>query len=282
MAYGLLKVLTGIIIAVIITIVGVAGIHNIPVGQVAVTTHYGELQEGILTEGWKYITPVSDAMITYDTRIQLYPKPLSTYDGQQEVPMIVSTSSDGQDVPIKFGLNYHVNQGKVYDIHKKIGTNYEFIVIKNVVENTIKDVMGKYTADFMYQNREEVAKAIEVKLSHNLKNYDGCRDCFELDRFSIANIEFKSQFADALERKATAKTDAETAWNKVEELKALAQQKIESAKGDAESIRVVNEALAQSPNYVEWLKVKTLQEKWDGALPKVTGSGTPLINVPLN
>ena len=272
-----------IIIAVAVGgILAVLGYKNIPVGQVALRTVYGELQEGVWYEGWKWINPFSDSLIIYDTRIQIYPRAIETVEGTQEIPKIMSTSSDGQDVPTTVALNYHVVQDKVFEIHKKIGTNYEFIVIKNVAENTIKDVMGQYTADFMYQNREKVAEAIKSKLNTNLKNYDGCKGCFELDNFSISNIEFSLQFSDALERKATAKTDAETAWNKVDQLKAEAQQRIEAARGDAEAIRTVNEALAASPYYTEWLKVKTLQEKWDGALPKVNGGGEPLLNLKID
>lgn len=279
MAYAVLKVVLIAIVAIAIVGVVSAGFKNIPVGQVAVKTVYGELTEGTLQEGWKVLNPVSDNIIIYDTRIQLFPRPIGTFDGSSDVPTIMSTSSDGQDVLTKVAMNYHVVQTKVFDVHKKIGVNYESIVIKNLAENTIKDVMGRYTADSMYQNRALVADAIKVELGKKLENYEGCKGCFQLDNFSIANLEFSEQFSKALDDKATAKTNAETAWNKVEELKALAQQDIEKAKGNAESIRIVNEAIESSPFYIDWLKVKTLQEKWNGQLPKVVGGGQPLLQI---
>lgn len=282
MTYTLLKIIGVLAIAIVAIGVVASGFQNIPVGQVAVKTTKGELQQGILPEGWKLITPAVDQLIIYDTRIQLYPKELNTIDGDTTIPRIMSTSSDGQDVPTAIAMNYHVVKEKVFDVHQKIGVNYEYVVIKNVAENTIKDVMGKYTADYMYQNREDVANAIYNKLSDELGNYEGCKGCFVLDNFSISNIGFSPQFTEALERKATAKTDAETAWNKVEELKAIAQQNIEASKGQAEAIKTVNEALEQSPLYIEWLKAKTLQERWDGALPKVVGDGQPLLNMRLD
>jgi hypothetical protein len=46
--------------------------------------------------------------------------------------------------------------------------------------------------------------------------------------------------------------------------------------GEAESIRIINEALAANPRYVDLKAV----EKWDGKLPQVTGStGAPFINL---
>ncbi|NCF22594.1 MAG: prohibitin family protein, partial [Nitrosopumilaceae archaeon] len=40
----------------------------------------------------------------------------------------------------------------------------------------------------------------------------------------------------------------------------------------------INQALAENPNYLEWLKTQA----WDGKLPLVVGEGgTPFIQIPL-
>ena len=58
----------------------------------------------------------------------------------------------------------------------------------------------------------------------------------------------------------------------------VANANIAEAKGEAEAIAIINQALAQNPNYLEWLKTK----EWDGKLPLVVGKGgTPFIHIPV-
>jgi regulator of protease activity HflC (stomatin/prohibitin superfamily) len=57
----------------------------------------------------------------------------------------------------------------------------------------------------------------------------------------------------------------------------LANANIAEANGEAEAIRIINEALSQNPFYLEWLKTQA----WDGKLPLVVGQGgTPFIQIP--
>ena len=50
------------------------------------------------------------------------------------------------------------------------------------------------------------------------------------------------------------------------------------AEGEAEAIRIINEALSQNPWYLEWLKTQA----WDGKLQLVVGEGgTPFIQIPV-
>ena len=51
---------------------------------------------------------------------------------------------------------------------------------------------------------------------------------------------------------------------------------IEKSKGEAEAIRIINEELEKSPQYIEFLAT----QKWDGKLPLVTGDATPFIQIP--
>ena len=58
----------------------------------------------------------------------------------------------------------------------------------------------------------------------------------------------------------------------------LANANIAEAKGEAEAIAIINKALAENPNYLDWLKTQA----WDGKLPLVVGEGgTPFIQIPV-
>jgi regulator of protease activity HflC (stomatin/prohibitin superfamily) len=57
----------------------------------------------------------------------------------------------------------------------------------------------------------------------------------------------------------------------------IANANIAQANGEAEAIAIINHALANNPEYLQWLKI----QKWDGILPLVVGEGgTPFIQIP--
>ena len=87
-------------------------------------------------------------------------------------------------------------------------------------------------------------------------------------------------FAQAIEAKVEAEQNALKAENDLRRIEVEARQReanavglananIAEAKGEAEAIAIINRALAENPNYLEWLKTK----EWDGKLPLVTGDG---------
>jgi regulator of protease activity HflC (stomatin/prohibitin superfamily) len=97
-----------------------------------------------------------------------------------------------------------------------------------------------------------------------------------IETISITNFEFPSDFNDAITSKQTQVQKAQEAENKVKEIQAVAQQAIAQAEGQAEAIRIINDQLRNSPDYIKWLSV----QKWNGVLPLYLGGGvTPFINL---
>jgi regulator of protease activity HflC (stomatin/prohibitin superfamily) len=62
----------------------------------------------------------------------------------------------------------------------------------------------------------------------------------------IDDIDFRPEFKEAIERKQIATQDAQTAQNRVAEARFKAQQQVETAKGEAESVLVRARAQAQA------------------------------------
>ena len=97
-------------------------------------------------------------------------------------------------------------------------------------------------------------------------------------------------FARAIESKVEAEQNALRAENDLKRIEVEAKQReanaiglananIAEATGEAEAIAIINNALAENPNYLEWLKTQA----WDGKLPLVVGEGTtPFISIQTN
>jgi regulator of protease activity HflC (stomatin/prohibitin superfamily) len=92
----------------------------------------------------------------------------------------------------------------------------------------------------------------------------------------IGTIRYPDVILQAIQAKTRTDQETLTARAQVAKAQAQAEAQIAAARGQAESIRIINEALAANPRYVELKAV----EKWDGKLPQVTGSGgAPFINL---
>jgi regulator of protease activity HflC (stomatin/prohibitin superfamily) len=92
----------------------------------------------------------------------------------------------------------------------------------------------------------------------------------------IGTIRYPDVILQAIQAKTRTDQETLTARAQVAKAQAQAEAQIAAARGQAESIRIINEALAANPRYVELKAV----EKWDGKLPQVTGAGgAPFINL---
>ena len=92
----------------------------------------------------------------------------------------------------------------------------------------------------------------------------------------IGTIRYPDVILQAIQAKTRTDQETLTARAQVAKAQAQAEAQIAAARGEAESIRIINQALAANPRYVDLKAV----EKWDGKMPQVTGSsGAPFINL---
>ncbi len=91
----------------------------------------------------------------------------------------------------------------------------------------------------------------------------------------IGTIRYPQVILDSIQMKTKADADASAAQAQVAVAKALADAKIEEARGQAESNRMLAQSISSSPEVVQLRAI----EKWDGHLPTVTGGATPFIDI---
>ncbi len=91
----------------------------------------------------------------------------------------------------------------------------------------------------------------------------------------IGNIRYPQVILDSIQAKTKADADTLAAQARVAVAKAEADAKVEEARGQAESNRLLAQSISTNPAVVQLRAI----EKWDGRLPSVTGSGTPFINL---
>ena len=228
-------------------------------GERGVVTRLGAVQDRILQEGFHFIMPAVEKVITIDVK---------THKVEVIAP---SYSKDLQNVDTKIALNYHLDPSSVHRLIQKIGLDYETRIISPAVQESVKAATAKFTAAELVSERPKVKEEIKNSLITRLHP-----SFIEVDDFSIVDFEFAESFERAIDEKQIAEQNALKAQNDLKRIEIEAAQRVAQAKAEAEAIRIQTEALQQNQNLVRLEAVK----KWDGRLPTMMmGNALPFLDM---
>lgn len=266
-------ILIAILLLIVIGIVASASVKIVDAGNRGVLLHWNavDLTAPPLDEGIHFVIPFQDDIVQLEVRTL-------KYDAETR-----SASKDLQTVETTVTVNYNPDKERVHILYKEIGLDYENRVIQPAIEETVKQVTANYNAEELITKRPLVKADIENAIRERLNQFN-----IVTTVISITDFEFSPLFASAIESKVEAEQKAKKAENDLIRIEVEARQleaqaegtaaaNIAEAKGEAEAIAIINKALAENPNYFEWLKIQA----WDGKLPLVVGDGgTPFIQIP--
>ena len=228
-------------------------------GHTGVVVTLGKVKEGVLQEGIHFKIPFVQQIVKIDNRI---------------VKLEVETeafSKDLQTVETVLAINYRVDTSKSYSIYKNIGANYETVLVTPAVNEVLKAITAKYPAEESVTNRVLISDGLVTGLNEKLNDIG-----LYVTDVNIINFEFSEAFITAIEEK-------QVAQQKLLKSETEKQTAIINAEANAETIRINAEAQAQANKILnESLSDKVIEynkvQKWNGILPKVTGSSGSLIN----
>lgn len=173
-----------------------------------------------------------------------------------------SASKDLQSITTRIAVNGRIDEKAVRTIYRDLGGD-EMVANKVVnpsVQEAVKSVTAKYTAEELITKRTLVSSEIKTILVEKLSKYG-----IIVGDVNMVNFNFSSDFNQAIERKVKAEQEALAEKNKLETVKYQAQQTIEQAKAEAESIKIQAEAI-QSQWWAAYVNLKWI-EKRNGQLP---------------
>jgi regulator of protease activity HflC (stomatin/prohibitin superfamily) len=240
----------------------------VPAGHRGVVLWWGSVEKRIMGEGLNFKVPMAERVIKVDVRVQ--PHPFKEID---------AASKEYQMVKLTGMMNFHIDPSYVNDLYQRVGLDFANKVIDPAFNDFVKEVVPIYQITEILPKREDIRKRAMIKLGDNLARYH-----IIVDDIYFANIRFSPEYEKAIEAKQVAQQQVETQRQVLFQREIEAQQKVATAKGEAESILVVaqgqakaNEALSRSisPILVQYKSI----EKWNGILPQVSGGGIPLIDI---
>ena len=264
-----------VIILVVIGVAAYASVKIVDAGHRGVLTHWSavDVTSPPLDEGLHFVVPFQDEVVNMEVRTLKYEK------------YTRAASKDLQTVETTVTVNYHPDKEQIHVLYKTVGLSYESRVIQPAIEETVKQVTANYNAEELITKRPLVKQDIENSIRERLAEFD-----INTEVISITDFEFSPLFAQAIEAKVEAEQKALKAENDLIRIEVEARQReanaiglananIAEANGEAEAIAIINKALAENPNYLEWLKTQS----WNGQLPLVVGNGaTPFIQIPVS
>ena len=252
--------------AVAAIIVVVSSVSIVPAGCTGVVTTFGKVSDTALNEGLHLKVPFAQRVTTVSNKIQVY---------QADADAV---SKDLQTVNSTIAVNFRIKSASSASIFKNIGSDYENVILMPTVQECMKSVCAKYTAEQLITDRAQVGEEIKAQLVSKVDEYG-----IEIEKFNIVNEAIEAKQV-AEQNLLKTKTEQEQAIVVAE---AEAKKKVIAADAEATSIKTKAEAQAEANKTIseslsnELIKYQTI-DKWDGVLPKVANDANPLISLDLD
>ena len=236
------------------------------------------------------LTPGIHGRIPFATGIEEYPVFLKTVvlaradvEGARNDEINVN-SVEGQPLSLDVSLSFELDPAQTPRLYSTFRTDIDQIThgfVKQTVRQALQEVVGtEPVADVIGPKKAEATTRARALIADRLAPYG-----FQIKQFTINELRAPAAVMEAINQKNVMQQQALTAQNELQKNTFQAQGDSIKAAGRAKAITAeaeaqarANQLLAQSitPTLVQY----ELAKKWDGQMPQVTGSATPLLQLP--
>ncbi|AFK03191.1 band 7 protein [Emticicia oligotrophica DSM 17448] len=229
-----------------------ASIKQIDAGKVGVQTLFGKVQDGTLTSGLNFINPLVD-VAEFDTRTQNYTMSGVHDEGSKNGDDAIRVlSSDGLEVVIDLTVLYRVQPEQAPTILKKIGVNYEDVIVRPITRTRIRDISAYYEAVALYSTKRDefqgrIFKAIEADFKTR---------GLVLEQLLVRNINLPESVKKTIESKINAEQEAQKMQFVLQKEKQEAERKRVEAQGISDYQRIITTTLTDKQLQYEMIKAQ--------------------------
>ena len=221
----------GICTVAAVIIIMVSCTTYIPTGYTGIVTTFGKVHDTTLDAGISFKAPWDD-VIRMDNREQRVKFELEAF------------SKDIQEVQIVGSVNLNIDKATAMNLYREVGTDYLNILVAPRVQEDVKAIVSKYTAEELISNRNSLSDSMCELLRDDLK-VNG----INVVAVSIEDIDFTDAFTNAVEAKQVATQEKQRAKTQQEQQTMEAQQEAERKKIAAEAAAEVQRIQADAAAY---------------------------------
>jgi regulator of protease activity HflC (stomatin/prohibitin superfamily) len=220
--FSILSVVAGLFLAILLTFFGC--IASVDTGHVGVVKTFGKVEDYTFDSGfhlkapWNSVTQINNQV-------------------QKTTIELPCFSSDIQEVNTTYTVNYQIAKGNAQNLYRDIGVNYLETVVNPTIQESVKTIIARYTAEELIKKRAEVAVEIEELLTINLARYN-----IDVSSTAIENMDFTDSFTAAVEAKVVAEQN---------KIKAEKENEQALAKAENDKLIAIKNAEAQAAAAIE-------------------------------
>lgn len=188
-------------------------------------------KQNVFTPGFHVIAPWNDLFI-YNVKEQTSEETMDVLDK--------NGLSINVDVSVRFNPIYH----RIGWLHEKFGKSYIVTLVTPEVRSTVRQVMGRFTAEEIYSTKRAAVESAIIQESTEILKSE--KNNIEVTALLIRSINLPQQIKQAIENKLKQEQEALAYKFKLEKEKSEAERKRIAAEGEAKANKIITSSLTNA------------------------------------
>ncbi|CCW64628.1 unnamed protein product [Phytomonas sp. EM1] len=202
------------------------------------------LKHSVYGEGIQWRILWLDDVKRFNIRIR--PRTLQTMTGTKDLQM----------VNIRLRVLFRPITDRLPQIYRTFGMDYDERILPSVSNEILKAVVAEYKAEELIQKRDAVSTRVYQLMQEKVGQFG-----LVIEDLSLVDIQFGHDFMVAVEQKQVAQQEAERYRYVVMENEQKRRAAVVRAEGEAESARLISEAIQQSgPGLLDLRRIEAAVE----------------------
>jgi len=273
---------TIVTIAVAVTLL-FSSVYTVNEGHIGIVKRFSEAKEQV-NPGLHFKVPFIDSVEEIEVRTR------------KNEEKMASSTKEQMPVTIVVSVNWTVDKAAALELFRQYGglTQFENRILDPRFRSATKDVIPRYDAEKLIQDRASAIQAIEMNFIEEMKEFP-----VTVDNIQIENIQLPAKYLTSIETKQTEKNLADAEKHKLARQNLEAQRDVNTAKAKADGIKLVAIAEAESIRIKGLAEAEAITAKakalgdnplivklteaqnWDGKLPATVlgSSNMPILDM---